>query len=262
MEVIPIIPKKSWYVKPMGIASIVFLSLLASIIVFLGLRIVYFYYQIRVKGFGAVSLDFTRKLTTSINATDNESSTKIFNQEDIASKTDPSSGSSKNSVSIVMFSNFECPFSKEVSGTVRELALKYKNDINIIYRDFPLDTIHKHSRLAGEAAGCAAEQGKFWPFYDRLYAASPALDSESLKLYAIQSGLDEEIFSNCLKDGRMREEVQGDYEDGLRFGVRGTPTFFINGEKIEGAIPKPIFEKLIQSTIKRAAEIKSREQPR
>lgn len=242
----PIPPKKHWYTTFWGAPLLGFLILVAGLVVLLGSRTAYFYWQIKTRGLEAVSLDFSQKFTPGGLAV----SAAVPLVADTTTSDDPSFGNPRANLTIVEFADFECPYSKESSSVVRELALKYKNQVNFIYRDFPLDTIHKYARPSAIAAECAAKQGKFWQYHDKLFAASPALDEETLKTAALQVGLDQEIFSECLKRRDIKDEVQTDYEDGLRAGIRGTPTFFVNGVRVEGAIPKNIFEEIIQKSLK------------
>lgn len=223
-----------------------FLILVFGLVVLVGSRTAYFYWQIKSRGLEVTSLDFSQKFTLGGPA----AAGTIPLVADVATTDDPSFGKPRAKLTIVEFADFECPYSKESSSVVRELSLKYKDQINFIYRDFPLDTIHKYARASAIAAECAAQQGKFWQYHDKLFAASPTLDEETLQTAALQVGLDQEIFSSCLTRRDIQDEVQADYEDGLRAGIRGTPTFFVNGVRVEGAIPKNIFEEIIQKSLK------------
>ncbi len=163
----------------------------------------------------------------------------------VISDDDPSLGRKDAPVTIVEFADFQCPFSKEASFVMRELALKYPEKIYYIYRDFPLTDLHPLARKAAEASECASDQGKFWEYHDKLYQNQSDLSQERLYQFASELNLNTSLFRSCLDSGIYKDEVEKDYQDGLQAGVRGTPTFFINGVKIQGAIPKDIFEKLI-----------------
>lgn len=246
MEIMQIPPKKHWYGTLWGASLLVFLLFVIGLVVLLGSRTAYFYWQIKTRGLEATSLDFSRKFTPGGLAVSAAASLVA----DTVTSDDPSFGNPRANLTIVEFADFECPYSKESSSVVRELALKYKDQVKFVYRDFPLDTLHKYARPSAIAAECAAEQGKFWQYHDKLFAVSPALDEEALKTAALQAGLDQEIFSECLARRDIQDEVQADYEDGLRVGIRGTPTFFVNGVRVEGAIPKNIFEQIIQTGLR------------
>ena len=153
-------------------------------------------------------------------------------------------------LTIVEFADFECPYSKDESAVVRSLATKYKDKVRLIYRDYPLGDIHPRAQEAALAGECASEQGMFWAYHDRLYQNSPALDHADLIRYASESGLDEMQFSKCLADERYKEKVAKDAADAVALGVSGTPVFYFNGQKVEGAIPSETFEQIIQRMLK------------
>lgn len=158
---------------------------------------------------------------------------------------DPSLGRADARLTIVEFADFGCPYSREVSFILRELSLKYPEKIHYIYRDFPIVDLHPIAQKAAEAGECAAEQGRFWEYHDKLYSNQSDLSQDRLYEFASELNLNVETFRDCLDSGRKREEVLEDYQDGLNAGVKGTPTFFLNGTKVEGSIPKELFEQVI-----------------
>ncbi len=168
---------------------------------------------------------------------------------DVATTDDPSLGTPGAPVTIVEFADFQCPFSKQESSVLRELAARYPQQIYFIYRDFPLSDIHPLAQTAAEAGACANAQGKFWEYHDRLYQNQSSITQTSFVEFARELNLDVGAFETCLMSDRMGEEVLADYKAGVEAGVRGTPTFFINGNRIAGAIPKEILETIIASVV-------------
>jgi len=162
-----------------------------------------------------------------------------------SAQNNPSFGSAAAPLQIIEFADFECPFSREASFAVRELQAKYPEKIHYIYRDFPLDTIHPRAFRASEAARCAADQEKFWAMHDKLYQNSDRLTDLDIKNYALEVGLNLVEFNKCFDGGKYKDEIEIDRTDGLAAGVVGTPTFFINGQKIEGAIPLNLWERIL-----------------
>lgn len=146
---------------------------------------------------------------------------------------------------IVEFADFECPYSRTATATVRSLVTKYKDRVRLEYRDYPLEDVHLRAREAALAGECAREQGNFWAYHDRLYQNAPALDHADLIRYAAESGLDETQFGKCLADERYKDKVDKDVSDAKGLGVSGTPVFFFNGQKVEGSIPAETFEQVI-----------------
>jgi rhodanese-related sulfurtransferase len=117
--------------------------------------------------------------------------------------------------------------------------------VRFVFRQFPLERIHQYALHAAEASECAADQGKFWPALERFYNARGQLSDEALKRYAGELGLDMEKFNACLASGATLARIRRDIEDGRALGVRGTPTFFFAGERIEGGLDVARFEQLL-----------------
>jgi protein-disulfide isomerase len=176
--------------------------------------------------------------------------TTISDYELIYTADDPNLGNPQARIQIVEFSDFQCPYCAESHTIMRELLDKYPNDFYYIYRDFPLDDIHPQARLAAQAATCAHQQQKFWSFHDLLFQNQTKLELGNLLNYAQQVGLDTNKFTECLESGSYQAEVKKDQSDGLAAGVSATPTFFVNGEKVEGVVPLDSWEKILNIYIR------------
>jgi protein-disulfide isomerase len=161
----------------------------------------------------------------------------------------PIRGAADAPVTIVEFSDFECPFCKQTRPTLKQLLERYPGKVRLAYRDFPLDSIHPQARRAAEAARCASDQGKFWEYHDVLFTQSPQLAFEDLRRYAGQLGLDVAKFESCLAAGVHKAAVQRDLDEGNRLGITGTPAFFINGRTLSGAQPLEAFTRLIDQEL-------------
>jgi protein-disulfide isomerase len=162
--------------------------------------------------------------------------------------TGPSRGPSDAKVTIVEFSDFECPFCGRATPTVEEVLKKYDGKVRFVFREFPLP-MHKSAKKAAEAALCANQQDKFWPMYDKMFANQEKLEPTDLKGYAKDLGLDQAKFDACLDGGKMESAVQADIEAGKALGVDGTPAFFINGRPYSGAQPLDKFVDVIDSEL-------------
>jgi protein-disulfide isomerase len=123
--------------------------------------------------------------------------------------------------------------------------------VQIVFRDFPM-TFHPRAQIAAEAAQCAHAQGKFWEYHDLLFANQRALGDEELRRYAAELRLDAAEFDSCLSSGRFRNDVTQDLADGTRFGVPGTPAFFVNGRYLRGAQPFEAIAKVIDEELEGA----------
>ncbi len=156
-------------------------------------------------------------------------------------------GSENPKVTIVEFADFQCPNCINAYQKVREISVKYKDDVKIIFRDFP---VYEGSINMAMAARCAGQQGKFWTMHDKLFQAQPDSDINSLKNIAQTIGINDKKFLSCMQEEKTLPLIRKDYSDGQNFGITGTPTFFINGYKIPGDIPRDIFIMIIEELIK------------
>jgi predicted DsbA family dithiol-disulfide isomerase len=152
-------------------------------------------------------------------------------------------------VTIVEFSDFQCPFCRAAEPTIKEVLDKYKDKVRFSYRDFPIERIHSQAKQAAEASRCAREQGKFWEYHDLLYANQAKLDQAGLTEHARTVALDVDRFSACLVSGKFKALVDNDFQAGIRAGVSGTPAFYINGIFLSGAQPVSAFEKIIDAEL-------------
>ena len=158
-------------------------------------------------------------------------------------------GNPKAPVTIVEFSDYQCPYCRQVEPTLKNLLAKYGDKVNLAFRDFPL-TMHPQAQLSAEASRCAAEQGKFWEYHDQLFSAS-SLERPALVEYSRTVKMDEKKFDSCLDSGKYRSQVEQDAQEGRQAGVSGTPGFFINGEPLTGAQPPDAFIRVIEDELKR-----------
>jgi len=152
-------------------------------------------------------------------------------------------------LTIVEFGDFQCPYSAEAATVVRTVMAHYGDKVRFIYRDFPVESLHPAARQASLAAECAREQGKFWPYHDKLYANQSALASSDLIRYAQETGLDARQFESCLVSDRSKDKVDADIAVGREIGIRGTPTFFFGGQRVEGDIPEDLFVKIVEKML-------------
>ena len=166
---------------------------------------------------------------------------------------DPARGDASAAVTLVEFSDFQCPFCAQVMPTLKRVQETYGDQVRIVWKDFPLTAIHPQAFGAAQAGQCAQEQGKFWELHDRLFANQQTLQPESLKTHAAAVGLDAAAFSTCLDTAKYADHVQAQMDTGTSLGVASTPTVFINGRMVSGAQPYAAFTKIIDEELERAA---------
>ncbi len=158
----------------------------------------------------------------------------------------PNIGSLNPLLQIQVFCDFQCPYCGKAFPIIREFVTKYADRVQLVFRHFPNEEAHPDSGRAAVAAECAKAQGKFWPFYDKLFVNQDRLDPVSILGYAQNVGLDAPAFTICVQDPERRLRVEQDLAEALRLGVRGTPTWFINGKKVEGVLPVNIWEEVLR----------------
>lgn len=187
--------------------------------------------------------DLTGLAATSTSAT---STTVVSdNNRRLAEKSGrPQLGNVSSSLVIVEFADFDCPVCLKEFPIIRAISNKYAKDILYIFRNYPV--IDQNSLMLAQAGLCAHEQGKFWPFHDRLYANQGKItDLEAFKKIAIMSGLNWNKLQQCINTEKYKPQVLEDMQDALDLGAAGTPTFFINGKKLEGAVDEATWESII-----------------
>jgi protein-disulfide isomerase len=158
-------------------------------------------------------------------------------------------GPSDAPITIVEFSDYECPFCRRWHAEVYEpLLAAYPGKIKLVYRNLPLTSIHPDAQGAAEAAMCAGEQDVYWKYHDKLFSGETLGNTVYLQ-YAQDLGLNMATFQSCLNDHKYQEAIQKDSDFAINLGIRSTPTFFINGLAIVGAQPLDVFKQVIDKEL-------------
>lgn len=156
-------------------------------------------------------------------------------------------GNKNGEITIISFSDFQCPYCSRFHETMKQVMAAYPNDVRWVFKSFPLEQIHPFAKKAAEAAECANEQGKFWEYADKIFENQASLNNDYLSTLAKQMNLDSSKFDKCLADGKYADKVASDAQLGQAAGVRGTPASFINGELVSGAVPFETIKSKIES---------------
>lgn len=170
-----------------------------------------------------------------------------YDMETIITDSDPYLGDRDAKVKLVEFGDFNCPFCRAAYPALRELSLEYEDDLFFQFRDFPV--VSPQSIWLAEAANCADEQNKFWPFHDLLYQRQGQITESNIYSLAQGTGIEINKFKTCLQSERFKNEVAEDYLAGENLNIKGTPTFFINGLRFEGVPEKENLKKIIDRLI-------------
>jgi len=159
-------------------------------------------------------------------------------------------GNADAKVTLVEYSDFECPFCLRHLDTVNQILADYPNDVRFVYRHFPL-SFHPQAQKAAEAAECAGDQGKFWEMHDKIFEANgtATMSLAKWKELAGELGLNQATFDTCLDSGETAGRVAKDLQEGTTAGVGGTPGTFVNGQLVEGAVPYATFKSIIDAEL-------------
>ena len=162
--------------------------------------------------------------------------------------TDPVKGPANAPITIVEYSDFQCPYCARVNPTLDQVRKEYGDKVKIVFKDFPLPN-HPEAPKAAEAAHCAGEQGKFWELHDRMFANQQALQLPALKEHATAVGLDMNAFNQCLDSGKHSPRVAANLKSGEALGVASTPTLYVNGRPVVGAQSFEYFKAVIDEEL-------------
>ncbi len=244
--------RRPWYKKTGGILLLVLLGIIGFIFLIFLFFFVYDLWQIKSGHIADLENEFhsTRftagtgfAVGTGLDKTPAEVASVIRG-------TDPTIGSSKAPVTIVAFVDFQCPFCQAGYPLFHRVMDKYQPVARVVFKNFPLETIHPDALAAANAAACANAQGKFWPYYDQLFTVK-ALDQDSFIRYAQATKLNLTKFTACLSAATYQSSIDQDLQDGIVLGVRGTPTYFVNGTRIEGVTNEATWDKAIIPSLKK-----------
>jgi len=170
---------------------------------------------------------------------------------EVSADDDPILGAPDAKVTIVEFSDFECPYCSKAAEAVHEVEKKYKGKVRVVFRDFPL-SFHKTAKAAAVASNCAKEQNKFWEFHDQLFKNQKGLEESGFKTYARVVGMDGDKLDKCLASNNYAAEVEKDIADGEKLGVEGTPSFFVNGRPLSAGGSVEELSKAVEAALAEA----------
>src|SRR5258708_35134314 len=188
------------------------------------------------------------RLPSSGDSLPSESTSNSNRQDNAPSEGHPQRGGDNAAVTIVEYSDFECPYCRQEESRLRQVMKKYGDQVRLVYMDFPLP-FHQHAMEAAIAARCADEQGQFWSYHDALIENPSALSTPALKTTAAQLGLDPVSFGTCLDDHKYEGSVVADRTEGERIGAHGTPYFIVGSRPMSGAQPASSFESAIDADL-------------
>lgn len=229
---------------------IIFLALGLLAAAFLGL-VGYYTWVLRYGDASALRQEFSPQFTAV--SQERPSSAKPVSREEAGAVIRPHNpilGAPKAPVTIIAYIDFECPYSRESYPILKDIADTYAGAARVVFKHFPIAAIHPESVAAANAAACAHAQNKFWPYHDLLFIKKE-LDTQSLRSYAQSLGLSMPAFERCAAGSDRYADIETDVQDGLLLGVRGTPTFFVNGTRIEGVVDRKTWDAVILGELRK-----------
>jgi len=239
-------PKK-WYKTAGGVVFLVFISLVITMILVFAVFMMYYLWQIKFGDPVKLEQSF---LNEAKQAQTVEKSIVIADYEKYVRAQNFSSGKATSLITVLAFVDYECPFTKKAYPSLQTVMEKYGTTVNVVFKNFPLQDIHPDAILAANAVLCAKEQNKFLQ-YQELVLSKDKLDNDSLISYAENLKMDVKKFSDCLTAENNLGVINQDLTDGLELGLRGTPTFFVNGEKYEGPLTIAEWDGIILKFLKK-----------
>ncbi len=243
---------KPWSKKFRGVILLIILGLIVITILLFGGFFVYYTWQMKYGDSNQLDKQFTNdKSTWDSELADSVNKAKVIEADwkKYIRSANPVWGEPGAPVAILAFIDFACPYSQEAYAGFKLIEEKYEPVIRVVFKFMPLQSLHPQTMLAANAAKCAQEQGKFWSYHNLLFDKQ-ILDNDSLLSYADELNLLLTSFSTCLAEYKYQADIDQDLSDAIELGVRGTPTYFVNGLKVEGAISLADWDKIILELLK------------
>jgi protein-disulfide isomerase len=179
-----------------------------------------------------------------------EPTQQAFRRYDVPTGDNPSRGPADAAITIIEFSDYQCPYCRKWAlEALPKIMAAYPGKIRLVYRDFPLYSLHPQSESAAIAAYCAGDQNKYWEYHDLLFTDQLPFGQDSYEKYAAQLSLDLDNFRQCTSSQKFKDNVSRNYEYASNLGVNSTPTFFVNGIPMVGAQPFEAFKQLIDKEL-------------
>lgn len=224
---------------------------LVSIVVLIFVSMFSYYLWIEKYGDETTKIKISERFSEKFTLAPGAASTATTVEQDIQSiirTHNPQFGNADAPVTIVAFIDFECPFSQDAYADFERVRDRFGPAVHIVFKQFPVEQLHPQSVQAARAAQCAYKQQNFWPYYQQLFEYK-ILSDDGLFSHAARLGLDTNELATCISTSEIQQQINTDLEDGLSVGVRGTPTYIVNQQKIEGVISLQEWESIILQSL-------------
>lgn len=243
------VPPKSWYKKPSGIVVLTLLTLIIlAILVFIAF-FVFYALKINYGNSSELEKEFVNPKTEVTSNAPINLGKQLPGWQKYIKDFNPTFGGGKE-VTIIGFIDFECPKCQEAFMPFKNVMIKYSPVIKVVFKNLPFEKTHPNSVKAANAAACAAAQGKFWEYYDLLFL-NKNLSPEALSGYADELGLIKKDFDLCLENKTYNKNINQDLMDAVSLNLLGTPTYLVNGYRIDGSITEKEWDKVITQLLQK-----------
>lgn len=241
-------PKTPWYKTRVGIVFLFILGIVGLLVLAIGTMAGYYTWQIKQGKGGELAKQFQSSAFT-LQPDYEYAALAVEDVSPYIRSHNPVLGIAEAPITIVAFIDFECPFCQRAYPIFAQMTAQYDPAVRVVFKHFPIESIHPRANGAALAAACAHEQGKFWEYYNVLFEQK-TLGAPQLEQYADSIGLQSAQFTNCIETRRYAAKIEQDIADGLDLGVRGTPTYFLNNTKVEGVTSLETWNTLILDHLK------------
>ena len=233
------------------IMSSIGFAILALVLIFVAMM-AYYLWQFKFadpEKLAIINSTYSTKFTPVNGSTKNE--IEFGNIEDIIRSENPQKGLKNAAVTIVAFIDFECPYCQEDHLNIKDILDNYGPTVRLVIKHLPFISLHPNTQKVALASMCADEQSKFWEYYDKMYERqTTAISDEYITTSAANIGLDLTLFTKCLSSQKYKRVVEQDMADALRIGVRGTPTYIVGSDVIEGKVDRNTWDEIIIKNLK------------
>jgi protein-disulfide isomerase len=245
-------PRKPFFHTIFGIIVIILLSLFGIILLIFG---GFFGYYLWAQKYAPDSLkkELSEKFNPSFSKAPglgNSQSQATKNVQEFIRAHNPTLGSESSRITIVAFIDFECPYCQKSYPIFEQMLEKYGSAVRVVYKNFPIPAIHPNAMGAAIASGCAHEQKKFWPYYHILFREKN-LSSQRIQMIGQDLKINTIEYLTCIEEERPNKNITEDIEDGIALGVQGTPTYFVNQQKIEGVLDLDSWDAILLNEIQK-----------
>lgn len=242
-----------WYRSPLKLALAVGGGIIGVFAVIFTAYLVYFLWQLKFGDSGTLqqlNTSYRQKRFTEAQPGSGEALEQVNTTNEFIRPHDATKGNPDAPVTVVAFIDFGCPFSQEGYPLFETIIRKYDPAVRVVFKHLPLANLHPQAIPAAVAASCAGYQGKFWEYYALLFNEK-RLDQSALDEFAVRLNLDTKTFNVCMERETPRKNIEQDMLDAVTIGIRGTPTYVVNGEVIEGVVSEAEWDQVILKALKK-----------